>query len=120
MLGFAPVAAAAAAAVEPAMAKVNEALAAYKEAWDSAVDSWLVIRIGDPQVGPPFLFLFQGGEGGCAVQACARRAFLPACCVEAAPGSEASVPPPCAQYASVPARAAAACAGEPHGRGDCE
>lgn len=49
MLGFAPVAAAAAAAVEPAMAKVNEALAAYKEAWDSAVDSWLVIRIGDPQ-----------------------------------------------------------------------
>ncbi|GBF88798.1 hypothetical protein Rsub_01699 [Raphidocelis subcapitata] len=49
MLGFAPVPPAAAAAVEPALTKVNDALAAYKEAWDSAVDSWLVIRIGDPQ-----------------------------------------------------------------------
>lgn len=49
MLGFRPVDAAAAAAVEGALSEVNARLAAYEAAWDSAVDSWLVIRIGDPQ-----------------------------------------------------------------------
>ncbi len=49
MLGFAPVGAEAAAAVEPALVEVDRRLAAYKEAWDSACDAWLVVRIGDPQ-----------------------------------------------------------------------
>lgn len=51
MSGFAPLPdPAAAAAVEPALVKVNELLASYRAAWDELVDSWLVIRIGDPQV----------------------------------------------------------------------
>jgi hypothetical protein len=29
---------------------VDEALCAYQEAWDAFVDSWLVVRIQDPQV----------------------------------------------------------------------
>lgn len=37
--------------VDPALVAVNQALRAYKAAWDDLVDSWLVIRIGDPQVG---------------------------------------------------------------------
>lgn len=50
MSGFAPLPdPAAAAAVEPALVKVNELLASYRAAWDELVDSWLVIRIGDPQ-----------------------------------------------------------------------
>ncbi|KAF8058124.1 hypothetical protein HT031_005784 [Scenedesmus sp. PABB004] len=49
MSGFAPVGADAAAAVEPALAEVDAALAAYGDAWDALVDSWLVIRIADPQ-----------------------------------------------------------------------
>jgi hypothetical protein len=50
MLGFAPVPPPAAAAADPALAEVNARLGAYEAAWDAAVDSWLVIRIGDPQV----------------------------------------------------------------------
>ncbi|KAG2492776.1 hypothetical protein HYH03_008940 [Edaphochlamys debaryana] len=50
MSGFAPLPdPAAAAAVDPSLALVNEMLGAYREAWDALVDSWLVIRIGDPQ-----------------------------------------------------------------------
>lgn len=37
-----------AAAVDPALGAVNAALRAYEAAWDSHVDSWLVVRIGDP------------------------------------------------------------------------
>eukprot|EP00879_Flechtneria_rotunda_P015702 GHRR01016424.1.p1 GENE.GHRR01016424.1~~GHRR01016424.1.p1 ORF type:complete len:355 (+),score=81.51 GHRR01016424.1:153-1217(+) len=49
MLGFSPVGEAAAAAVEQSLVEVNSRLGAYQEAWDNLVDSWLVIRIGDPQ-----------------------------------------------------------------------
>lgn len=49
MSGFAPVGDAAAAAVDPALVQVNQFLRAYKAAWDDLVDSWLVVRIGDPQ-----------------------------------------------------------------------
>ncbi|GLI64652.1 hypothetical protein VaNZ11_007980 [Volvox africanus] len=49
MSGFAPVDPPAAAAVEPALVAVNEHLKSYKAAWDELVDSWLVVRIGDPQ-----------------------------------------------------------------------
>jgi D-glycerate 3-kinase len=49
MLGFKPVGAASAAAVEAALAEVDARLGAYQEAWDSAVDAWLVVRISDPQ-----------------------------------------------------------------------
>jgi D-glycerate 3-kinase len=48
MLGFAPVGAAAAAAVHPSLPPVDAALGAYREAWDSQVGSWLVVRVGDP------------------------------------------------------------------------
>lgn len=50
MSGFRPMGQAAAAAVEPALAEVDARLAGYEGAWDAAVDAWLVIRIGDPQV----------------------------------------------------------------------
>lgn len=50
MSGFRPVGEAAAAAVEASLVEVDKQLAAYEAAWDSAVDAWLVIRIGDPQV----------------------------------------------------------------------
>ncbi|KXZ53368.1 hypothetical protein GPECTOR_7g1264 [Gonium pectorale] len=50
MSGFAPLHDdAAAAAVDPALAAVNAALRSYRAAWDDLVDSWLVVRIGDPQ-----------------------------------------------------------------------
>ncbi|PNH03549.1 D-glycerate 3-kinase, chloroplastic [Tetrabaena socialis] len=49
MSGFTPVAPEAAAAVEPALVTVNEILTSYRQAWDDLVDSWLVVRIGDPQ-----------------------------------------------------------------------
>lgn len=51
MLGFKPVTDEAAGAVEASLQEVNRQLAGYQEAWDSLVDSWLVIRIADPQVG---------------------------------------------------------------------
>lgn len=50
MSGFAPVEDAAAAAVDPNLVAVNLFLKDYRAAWDSLVDSWLVVRIGDPQV----------------------------------------------------------------------
>lgn len=50
MLGFKPVGAEAAGGVESSLMEVNKQLGAYQEAWDSLVDSWLVIRIADPQV----------------------------------------------------------------------
>jgi len=49
MSGFAPVPSEQAAAVDQDLVVVNELLKSYKEAWDSIVDSWLVVRIGDPQ-----------------------------------------------------------------------
>lgn len=51
MLGFKPVGHEAAAGVEGALQEVDRQLESYQEAWDSLVDSWLVIRIADPQVG---------------------------------------------------------------------
>lgn len=51
MSGFSPIGREAAAAVEPALAEVDDRLGAYKAAWDDQVDAWLVIRIADPQVG---------------------------------------------------------------------
>jgi D-glycerate 3-kinase len=50
MSGFRPVGEAAAAAVEASLVEVDRQLGAYQAAWDSLVDAWLVIRIGDPQV----------------------------------------------------------------------
>jgi len=35
-------------AVDPSLVAVNAALRAYEAAWDAHVDSWLVVRIGDP------------------------------------------------------------------------
>ncbi|KAI8466130.1 MAG: hypothetical protein J3K34DRAFT_454677 [Monoraphidium minutum] len=49
MLGFSPVGPEAAAAADASLPAVDAALGAYRDAWDAAVDSWLVIRIGDPQ-----------------------------------------------------------------------
>ncbi|KAL4425715.1 hypothetical protein ABPG75_009731 [Micractinium tetrahymenae] len=48
MLGFAPVEDEAAAAVGPNLAPVNAFLRSYKKAWDSFVDSWLVVRVAQP------------------------------------------------------------------------
>jgi D-glycerate 3-kinase len=50
MLGFKPVGDEAAGGVEGALLEVNRQLGAYQESWDSLVDSWLIIRIADPQV----------------------------------------------------------------------
>ena len=36
--------------VSPDLVEVNRLLRSYRSAWDSLVDCWLVIRIGDPQV----------------------------------------------------------------------
>ena len=36
--------------MNPDLLKINGLLRDYQSAWDSVVDSWLVIRIGDPQV----------------------------------------------------------------------
>ncbi len=36
-------------AVGVGLGAVNAALREYQAAWDAMVDSWLVIRIGDPQ-----------------------------------------------------------------------
>ena len=49
MSGFAPLADAELASQPAEIQQVNQHLHAYKDAWDSLVDSWLVIRIGDPQ-----------------------------------------------------------------------
>ena len=46
MLGFNAIGAEAAAAVEDCVPTVDSALEAYKGAWDSFVDSWLVIKVG--------------------------------------------------------------------------
>lgn len=45
MLGFAPVDAPAYQAVDPQLEKVNQNLAAYHDAWDKYVDSWIVIKV---------------------------------------------------------------------------
>lgn len=51
MSGFAPVPdSSSLAGIDPALPVVNEQLRGYRAAWDELVDSWLVIRIGDPQV----------------------------------------------------------------------
>jgi pantothenate kinase-related protein Tda10 len=34
--------------VDPALVAVNQALRGYQGAWDDLVDSWLVVRIGNP------------------------------------------------------------------------
>lgn len=51
MLGFRPLADGreSAAAVDGDLVEVDRRLRAYEEAWDSHVDAWLVIRVGDPQ-----------------------------------------------------------------------
>lgn len=49
MLGFAPVGAERAAAVEPALAAVDECLSQYKDAWDAHVHTWLVVEVSDAQ-----------------------------------------------------------------------
>ena len=49
MLGFRPLPAADAAAVDPDLEPVNEILRDYETAWDSHVDVWLVIRVPDPK-----------------------------------------------------------------------
>ncbi|PRW59300.1 D-glycerate 3- chloroplastic [Chlorella sorokiniana] len=48
MLGFAPVSDAAAAASDANLVAVNAALRSYKTAWDSFVDSWLVVKVAQP------------------------------------------------------------------------
>jgi len=49
MSGFEPVSDEQVASVDPNLVPVNQALRAYKAAWDDWVDAWLVVRIGDPQ-----------------------------------------------------------------------
>lgn len=48
MLGFSPVGPTAASAADPHLAQVDAALSAYAPALDALVDSWLVVRVGDP------------------------------------------------------------------------
>jgi D-glycerate 3-kinase len=47
MLGFDPVGPSAAAGVDPALAPVDAFLGEYREAWDSQVGCWLVVRVAD-------------------------------------------------------------------------
>ncbi|KAI5073755.1 hypothetical protein GOP47_0011768 [Adiantum capillus-veneris] len=47
MLGFVPVAASAYQAIDPQLEKVNRNLAAYHDAWDKYVDSWIVIKVSN-------------------------------------------------------------------------
>lgn len=49
MLGFSHVAGNQARQVDPDLNIVNSYLKGYKKAWDSYVDSWLVIKVADPQ-----------------------------------------------------------------------
>ncbi|CAD7704079.1 unnamed protein product [Ostreobium quekettii] len=49
MLGFRPVEAAEAAAVDTNLGIVNETLKGYEAAWDSFVDCWLVVKVQDPE-----------------------------------------------------------------------
>jgi len=49
MAGFRPLSDEAVAAVDANLVPVNAALREYEEAWDRWVDSWLVIRVDDPQ-----------------------------------------------------------------------
>lgn len=49
MLGFEPVGAEAAAAVNPALVAVDDKLEPYEERIESLADAWLVIQIGDPE-----------------------------------------------------------------------
>lgn len=49
MLGFSHVADRQAKRVDPDLPRVNAFLKGYRKAWDSYVDSWLVIKVGDPQ-----------------------------------------------------------------------
>ena len=48
-LGFSPIGATAAAAVDPHLVPVDAALEKYKAAWDDAVDVWFVVKVGDPE-----------------------------------------------------------------------
>jgi len=48
MLGFRAVGPDAAAAVHPGLAEVDRRLAAYEEAWDIYVGSWVTLQVGDP------------------------------------------------------------------------
>ena len=50
MLGFAPVGAEAARAVNPALEAGDARLEAYAEELESVCDAWLVVQIGDPNV----------------------------------------------------------------------
>lgn len=36
--------------IDPDLVRVDQCLVAYEKAWDGLLDSWLVIKIGDPQV----------------------------------------------------------------------
>jgi len=49
MLGFRPQPASVIQSVDENLLLVNEALKAYKDAWDQWADCWLVIRVEDPQ-----------------------------------------------------------------------
>jgi len=49
MLGFTPVRDRDAAAVDPDLRVVNRFLKEYKNAWDRFVDSWLVIKVANPE-----------------------------------------------------------------------
>lgn len=48
MLGFRPLPAADAGAVDPDLAPVNEKLREYEAAWDAYADVWLVVNVPDP------------------------------------------------------------------------
>lgn len=49
MLGFRPVGDAAAAAVHAGLCEVNARLRAYRKAWDTYVDAWVVIEVAEAQ-----------------------------------------------------------------------
>jgi D-glycerate 3-kinase len=49
MLGFKPLPVDVVAAIDPQLVTVNKSLEAYYDAWDKFVDSWIVIKITDPQ-----------------------------------------------------------------------
>jgi D-glycerate 3-kinase len=47
MLGFRPVGASTATAVDPALPEVDRRLESYQAAWDAFVHAWLVVEVGD-------------------------------------------------------------------------
>jgi len=66
--------------VEAALAEVDRRLEAYQAAWDAFVDSWLVVRIDDPQVRLPRCCSTAAGAVLLTALASCRRCRFHHCC----------------------------------------